>query len=77
MTPRRLATVCVEFGRRGEWQVSLPDRRERLSCATLDEARRLAHRCAANVHPCQVIVYDAYRRVLDRQLIDGEAAGQG
>ena len=66
--------MCVDLGRRGKWEVALPDRRERVSCETLDEARQVAQRCAARVHPCQVIVYDAYHRVLDRQVIDGEAA---
>jgi hypothetical protein len=60
-------TVRVELDRRGIWKVDLPDRPEPLRCPTLDEARELAHRCAEGLDPCEIIVYDAYHRVLQRE----------
>jgi hypothetical protein len=64
--------VRVDPNRRGGWDVALPDSGEHLSCDTLNEARRVASGLAADHHPCQLIVYDAYHRVLHRELIDGD-----
>jgi hypothetical protein len=65
--------VRVNVSRRGGWQVALPDRQERVTCQTLEEARRLAMRSAEAAHPCELVVCDAYHRVLDRQFIDAVA----
>ncbi len=62
-------TVRVDIGVRGDWEVALPDRRERVTCATLEEARRVAYRCATHRRPCELIIRDAYHRVLQRQTI--------
>jgi hypothetical protein len=72
MDPR---TVSVELNARGAWEVALSDRRERFSCNTLEEASREAHQRAAERRPCELIVRDAYHRVVDRELI--EARGHG
>jgi hypothetical protein len=61
-------TVRVEPDRRGVWKVELSDRPEPLMCHTLDEACIVAHRCAAELNPCEIIVFDAYHRVLQREL---------
>ena len=66
-----LATVRVDISARGVWEVALPDRRERMTCETFEEARRVAHRCAADRRPSELIVCDAYHRVVHRELIDG------
>jgi hypothetical protein len=60
-------TVRVELDRRGVWKVELPDRPEPVMCASLDEACGVAHRCAAALNPCEIIVFDAYHRVLQRE----------
>jgi hypothetical protein len=65
----KLRTVCVDLNPRGRWEVALPDRAGRVTCETLEEARRVAHRHAEQAHPCQLIVHDAYHRVVDRELI--------
>ncbi len=57
-------TVRVVPGRSGEWDVAVSDRDERLTCETLREARDLARRYAAHSQPCELIVHDAYHRVL-------------
>jgi hypothetical protein len=68
------AAVDVRRRRRGGWEVTLPDRRERLRCETLDDARRLGYQCAARRSPCELVVHDAYDRVLQRELIKGRPA---
>ena len=65
-----LRTVCVDLTVRGAWEIVLSDQREPVTCKTLEEASRVAHRCAADRRPCELIVRDAYHRVLDRELIN-------
>jgi hypothetical protein len=64
-------TVRVELNPRGAWQIATPDERERVTCETLDDARRVAYLRAADRCPCELIVLDAYHRVLGREFIDG------
>ena len=81
--PRRRAamtrvTVRVDRTRLGAWEVAMPDERELVTCETLEDAERVAYLCAARVRPCELIVCDAYHRVLHRVLIDGhDTAGAG
>jgi len=72
---RAPVTVRVDLGQRGSWHVALPERGERLLCATLDEARRLASRYALRGEPCELVIRDAYHRVLERAVVGGEAGG--
>lgn len=65
-----LTTVRVDIGVRGGWEVALSDRGERVTCETLEEASRVAYRCAADRRPSELIVCDAYHRVVHRELID-------
>lgn len=67
MSPQR---VCVDHNSRGEWELAMPDDAGRVTCETLDEARRVAYLWAARRQPCELIIRDAYHRVLDRELID-------
>jgi hypothetical protein len=71
MNPR---TVRVDISVRGAWEVALSDRDDRVTCETLEEASRVAYRCAADRRPCELIVCDAYHRVLQRELINGSAS---
>ena len=52
---------------REPWEVVVPDRQERFSCERLEDARRFAHSWVAQRHPCEVIIHDAYDRVIERQ----------
>lgn len=65
-------TVWVDLDRRGAWDVVLPDADEHIICETLEEASKIAYRCAANRRPCELIVRDAYHRVLRREQISGQ-----
>jgi hypothetical protein len=62
--------VCVDHGVGGCWEVALSDQREHVVCETLEEASREAYRCAADRRPCEVVVRDAYHRVMRRELVD-------
>ncbi len=67
MTPR---TIRVDLNRHGAWEITLPAQLNPINCQSLYEARRAAYRFAAHWHPCEVVICDAYHRVMHRQLID-------
>jgi hypothetical protein len=52
-------------------EVVIPGHRHRITCETLDDARRVAYLAVAHARPCELIVHDAYHRVLHHELIDG------
>lgn len=64
-------TISVHRILRGRWEVLLSGRREPITCETLDEAKRVAYLTVVQSHPCELVVHDAYHRVIDRELIDG------
>jgi hypothetical protein len=64
-------TVCVQHLPRGQWEVVIAGRRARVVCETLEDARRVAYLSVAGIHDCELIVRDAYNRVLQRELIAG------
>jgi hypothetical protein len=70
------STIYVELAGLRAWEVVLPERGRRVTCETLEDARHVAYQCAARRPPCEVVVRDAYHRVLQRALIDapGEPA---
>lgn len=68
--------VRVDLNRHGAWEVALPDERERIVCGTLEDARRVGFLCAADRRPCELIVCDAYHRVLHRELVNGHGDSQ-
>jgi hypothetical protein len=47
----------------------LPDGRSCIVCDTLDDARRQAQLYADRRHPCEVVIRDAYHRVIDRESV--------
>ena len=59
----------VDLAGRGVWEVALPGRGSRLRCATLEEAMLVASQYASRRRPCELIVCDAYHRVLRRELL--------
>ena len=71
MTIEDSQTVWIDLGCRGHWEVLLSDRSARVSCETLEEARRVGYVNAGQGYPCELIVRDAYHRVIARELIDG------
>ena len=69
--PVHTLTVRVLLNARGQWEVVLPGRRRPLRCRDLDEAQRVAYVFAERSRPCEVVVHDAYHRVVRRDLING------
>lgn len=69
---RARAPTTVRMGRngRGIWEIAMPDGRESFTCETFGDARRAAYLCATRACPCELIVRDAYGRVVQRELID-------
>ncbi len=64
-------TIRVDLNRRGAWEITLPVGLDPINCGgSLYEARRAASRFAAHWHPCEVVMCDAYHRVVHRELID-------
>jgi len=68
--PADLVVVCVQPTVCGRWEVMLPDRCGGVKCDTFEEARRIAYPAVAHARPCELIVHDAYHRVVDHERID-------
>lgn len=64
-------TVRVQLNDGGSWEVELPAQHAQVTCETLDEIRRVAYLWAAHTRPCELIMHDAYQRVLMRESIEG------
>lgn len=64
-------TVQVRHTLRGRWEVVVSDARRGIMCETLEDARRIAYLAVAHTRPCELIVRDAYHRVIQRELIEG------
>ena len=77
MDERPPITVSVEPDGRGAWEVTVRDDLSHVACRTLDDARKVAYRSASGRRPCELIVRDAYHRVIQRTVIDDERAGRG
>lgn len=67
-----MPTVSVRHRVHGDWQVTLPDDLRPVICETLQEAQRIAHLCAEQRSPCELIVQDAYQRIIHREVIIGD-----
>jgi hypothetical protein len=74
---RFMETIRVQRDRVGRWEVAVAQRRTPIRCETLDDAKRIGHVWAARRHPCELIVCDAYHRVIERELIDGRGKRGG
>ncbi len=73
----REMTVHVDHSVGGSWEVALSDQQEPVVCRTLEEASRVAHRCAADRRPCELVVRDAYHRVIHHELLHVGGGRQG
>ena len=66
-------SINVDLTTRGAWEVRLPGDGEHMLCPTFDEAVRVGLRCAADGEGCELIVHDAYHRVVHRELVPAGA----
>jgi hypothetical protein len=62
--------ICVHADHRGGWEVRLPHGAEPVRCDTLDEAENAALAAAPPTRRCDVVVHDAYERVLYRNMLE-------
>ncbi|HSO98080.1 MAG TPA: hypothetical protein VLP43_03940 [Solirubrobacteraceae bacterium] len=68
-------TICVQRHPRGDWEVIGPDRQARISCETLEDARRIAHLSLIHAHSGELIVRDAYNRIVEHELLHEHRVG--
>jgi hypothetical protein len=64
VSARHQNTVRVDIHTNGAWKVAVSQRNEPIVCATLAEARRAGYVAAVERSPCELVVRDAYHRVL-------------
>ena len=77
MTTSPLPTIRIDTDGHGRWDVALPEPPGHLTCDTIDDARRLAvRRAAERGRPCELLVRDAYHRVISRELIGPRTRGE-
>jgi hypothetical protein len=62
-------TINVEPTARGGWEVVLPVTGEAVRCPTLDDAVREGYRRASVAVECELVVHDAYHRVVRRERV--------
>ncbi len=72
---RRTPTVQVGRDAGGAWKVLLPDGTPSATCETLSAARRVARRWAQDNPPSELIIHDAYHRVVLRRSFRATDAG--
>src|SRR5438552_11364054 len=70
-------TVSVDPDGRGAWEVTVRNELSHVACRTLEDARKVAYRSASGRRPCELIVRDAYHRVIQRTVIDDERMATG
>jgi hypothetical protein len=68
-------TILVDRNGRGYWEIESSDEEHVVSCETLDEAKRVAYLFAVRRQPCELIVRDAYHRVVYHELIETNRPG--
>lgn len=67
-TPAGRVTINVHFAGRGRWKVVFADRHRGVTCDSFDDALKVAHLMLARNGHCELIVHDAYQRVISREL---------
>lgn len=72
MATEHLQVVHVDHSERGGWDVALPGQKAHITCPTPEHARRVALLYAASRRPCELVMRDAYHRVVLRELIATE-----
>jgi hypothetical protein len=71
-----MSPTLIEIQRRrgDEWEVAVSSRQQRLICPTFQEAARRGYQLAADEADCEVVVHDAYHRVVRRERLRRPAA---
>jgi hypothetical protein len=70
-------TVRVSFNARGPWDVTRAGTgKHTTTCETLGDAQRVGYHLAKLTSPCELIVCDAYHRVVRREVVRHHADGR-
>lgn len=69
---RAANSVLVRPARHGAWEVEFSEHDPPVTCETLDEARRMGYLYGSRRMPSELVVRDAYHRILHRGTIDDE-----
>lgn len=71
------ANPIINVGRalRGGWEVRLPDDDEKVICQNLEDAVHVGYRWAADGRGRELVVHDAYNRVIQRQFVSAGHPG--
>jgi hypothetical protein len=67
-------TVRIDPGPAGKWMITFADRPQLVAGKSLNETIELARRLAEPRPPAELIVCDAYHRVIQRERCGGAAA---
>jgi hypothetical protein len=62
-------TVRVDPSAGGRWVLTVAPGRRPVRCASLVEASRLAYQSAASADGCELIIHDAYHRVVVHEYV--------
>jgi len=62
MSPQLLIQVAPD--QHGGWEVRVPNQPECHVCKTVEDARRWSYEYAKDAGPCELVVRDAYHRVM-------------
>ncbi len=64
-----MTTTLIQIQRRrgNEWEVSIPSRQQQVICQSFQEASRRGYQLAATEPECDMVVHDAYHRVVRRE----------
>jgi len=69
-----LPLIRVDMSSTGRWDVASSDPDSHDICRTLEDARRVAFRRAAHRRRCELVVCDAYHRVVLPEVLGDHAA---
>ena len=69
MSNQPLPLIRVDMNHHGHWDVASSDPDSHDICPTLEDARRLAFRRAAHRRRCELVVCDAYHRVVLHEVL--------
>ena len=77
-SPAISRSVQVDINARGGWNIELSGDAKPFTCETFEDAQRLAYLWAAGRSPCELIVHDAYHRVVHREFVNRtDSSGSG
>lgn len=69
LTMTKTAIIEVDIGHGGRWKVQVDGHCQQETCRSLQDAHRVARDAAARRGECELVVRDAYHRVVRREYL--------